>query len=45
MLSFVEDMLRCLENAENEECETNQYLIGMKELFLGCICNKVQQTK
>ena len=30
-------MLKCLENEENEEYETNQYLIGMKALFLGCV--------
>ena len=37
ILSFVEDTLRCLENEEIEEYETNQYLIGMKELFRGYV--------
>ena len=35
ILSFAEDILRYLENEENEEYETNQYLIGMKKLFRG----------
>ena len=35
--SFVEDMLRNLENEQIEEYEKNKYLIGMKELFRGCI--------
>ena len=37
MISFVEDMIRYLENKEIEECKTNQNLIGMQELFRGCI--------
>ena len=36
IISFPKDILRCLENEENEECETNQSSIGMKELFQGC---------
>ena len=35
IFSFVECTLRCLENEENEEHETNQCLIGMKESFRG----------
>ena len=30
ILSFIEDMLRCLENEEIEDHETNQHLIGIK---------------
>ena len=33
--SFVEDILRYLENKEDEEYEMNQHLIRMKELFRG----------
>ena len=33
----VEDILQYLENEEEEEYETNQYLIGMQELFRGYI--------
>ena len=35
MMSFVEDMLRCLENEEDEEHEMNQQCVGMQELFRG----------
>ena len=36
-LSFVEDILRCLENEESEECETNQGLLGVQNAFRGHI--------
>ena len=32
---FSEGASRCLENEENEECEANQCLIGMKDFFRG----------
>ena len=37
IMSFCEDILRYLENEEDEEYETNQYFVGMKELFRGYI--------
>ena len=37
ILSFTEDTLRHLENEEIEDYESNRYLIGMEELFRGCI--------
>ena len=33
IMSFIEDMLRCLENEEDGDYEINQCLIGMKDLF------------
>ena len=36
IISFVEDIVRYLEE-EEDEYETNQYLIGMKELFRGYV--------
>lgn len=35
IMSFCEDILRYLENEEEEEYETNQHFAGMKELFCG----------
>ena len=35
IMSFVEDILRCLENEEDEEHEMNQQCVGMQELFRG----------
>ena len=35
MIIFVEDILTYLENDKEEECETNQCLVGMQELFGG----------
>jgi len=37
IMSFVEDILRYLENAEDEEFEMNQQYVGMKELFRGYV--------
>ena len=37
IMAFGEDILRYLEYEEDEEYETNQYLLGMKELFHGYI--------
>ena len=38
IMSFIEDIVRYLEEEEEEdEYETNQYLIGMKELFCGYV--------
>ena len=34
-LSFVEDILRCLDDDDSEECETNQGIIGIRDLFRG----------
>ena len=33
IMSFIEYILQYLENEEEEDNETNQYLIGMQELF------------
>ena len=35
MLAFVEDMLKYIENDEEEDYETNQQCVGMQELFRG----------
>ena len=35
IMSFFKDILRCLEDGTKEDCETNQYHVGMKELFRG----------
>ena len=35
IMSFVEDMLKHIENEEEEEHETNQQCVGMQELFRG----------
>ena len=35
MLAFVDDMLKCIENDEKEDYETNQQYVGMQELFCG----------
>ena len=35
IMSFVEDILRYIENEEDKEYEMNQNLIEMKELFRG----------
>ena len=38
MFSFGEDIMRYLEYEDDkDECETSQWLIGMKDLFRGCI--------
>ena len=37
IISFVEDILKCIENEEKEEYETNQQYVGMKELFRGYV--------
>ena len=37
IMSFVEDILRYLENEEEEDFETNQQYVGMQELFRGYI--------
>ena len=37
IMVFVEDILRYLENKEEEEYEINQYLVGMQELFRGYV--------
>ena len=37
MMSFCEDILVCLEEDEEAECETNQQCVGMKELFRGYV--------
>ena len=37
IMSFVEDILRYIENKQDEEYETNQHLVGMKELFRGYV--------
>ena len=37
IMSFVEDIMRYMENEEDEEYETNQQYVGMKELFRGYI--------
>ena len=37
IMSFIENILWYLENEEEEEYETNQSLIGMKELFRGYV--------
>ena len=36
MLPFVEDTLRHLEDEENEEHETNEGILGMRNTFRGC---------
>ena len=33
ILSFVKDILRCFENDDGNECETNQGLIGFQNVF------------
>ena len=44
-MSFVEDIAICLEDDEEEdEYETNQHLIGMKELFRGCVVKMWEGT-
>ena len=43
-MSFVEDMLTHLEDEDKDECETNQYLIGMKELFCGHVVKMWEGT-
>ena len=37
IMAFVEDILQYLENKEEEEYETNQYLVGIQELFRGYV--------
>ena len=37
IMAFCEDMLRYLENEIEEECETNQHYVRMKELFHGLV--------
>ena len=37
IMSFVEDILRYLENEEDEEYEMNQQYVGMQELFRGYV--------
>lgn len=37
IISFAEDILRYLENDEDEECKMNQQHAGMKELFRGYV--------
>ena len=34
-MSFCKDIMRYLENDDDDKYETNQYLAGMKELFRG----------
>ena len=35
IMSFMEDILRCFDNEIEEEYETNQYFVGMQNLFRG----------
>ena len=35
ILSFVKDILRSLDDDDSEECETNQGIIGIRDLFRG----------
>ena len=45
IISFMEDIVTHLEDEEEEdECETNQCLIGMKELFRGCVMKMWEGT-
>ena len=37
IMAFGEDILRYLENEDNDEYETSQHLIGMKEVFQGYV--------
>ena len=37
IIALVEDILRYFDDKEDEEYETNQYFIGMKNLFRGCV--------
>ena len=37
IMSFVEDILRYIEDENEEDYETNQYLVGMMELFRGYV--------
>ena len=39
IMSFCEDILVYLEGDDKEEYETNQHLVGMMELFRGCVAN------
>ena len=41
ILSLVEDILRYFDNEDGEEYETNQEILRIRELFLGCVV-KVQ---
>ena len=34
-LAFIEDIMKCLENEEEEECKTNQQHVGIIELLRG----------
>ena len=36
-MSFVEDIIRYIENKEEEEYKTNQQYVGMQELFRGYV--------
>ena len=35
IMSFCEDIMKYLENDDDDKYETNQYLVGIKELFRG----------
>ena len=37
ILSFVEDVLRYLEDDSDDEHETNEGIIGMKNMFKECV--------
>ena len=36
IMSFIEDVLRYLEDNDSDEHETNQGLVGFRDLFRGC---------
>jgi len=44
IMSFVEDILRYLENEEEEEYEMNQQCVGMQELFRGYVVRDWEGT-
>ena len=44
IMAFCEDILRCLEEETEEEYETNQQFVGMKEAFRGHVVKDWQGT-